>query len=481
MKKVFLIFLVFIGILTGIYAYFSGFSFNYDISNAINPSYIYKFQNLPSYINKYVKKVPAKKYAKKIKYEFEYKYIPRLTHAFKTEYITEFKRILKKEDNSNKLTFWSIQLKPIYENEINEIIKTFEMQHPEIKVVWVDIPIQEAQKRTLASILSSTPPDLINLNPDFSVALAQKGALRYFSENEVEQFEPALVEKLKYKDKIYALPFYATSPVTIYNKEIYSKCGNKKDFIQTYDELYEISKSLKDCSNIAPFASNLAENDTLARILNKYDVSSLDDIEIENAKKVYMMFNDMYKKDYMPKDTLSINHREVIEKYMSNQALSIIAGSNFINMIKQNAPDIYSKSAISPQLQGSNGAYDVALMNLIIPKRSKHQDLAYEFAKLLTNEKNQLELAHITNVLPANKYALNNDYFKTCSNELYDSARCIAASQLENLNTVTFGEKNKKTINESINSTLEKIILNNADVNREIKQLSALIQILQKD
>ena len=231
----------------------------------------------------------------------------------------------------------------------------------------------------------------------------------------------------------------------------------------------------------APSGSLAVVSKEISKVSLRFDIVNKDDIEIENAKKVYMMFNDMYKKDYMPKDTLSINHREVIEKYMSNQALSIIAGSNFINMIKQNAPDIYSKSAISPQLQGSNGAYDVALMNLIIPKRSKHQDLAYEFAKLLTNEKNQLELAHITNVLPANKYALNNDYFKTCSNELYDSARCIAASQLENLNTVTFGEKNKKTINESINSTLEKIILNNADVNREIKQLSTLVQILQKD
>ena len=44
----------------------------------------------------------------------------------------------------------------------------FEKKHEGYKIKWIDIPIKEAQKRTLASILSSTPPDLINLNPDFS-------------------------------------------------------------------------------------------------------------------------------------------------------------------------------------------------------------------------------------------------------------------------------------------------------------------------
>ena len=48
-------------------------------------------------------------------------------------------------------------------------------------------------------------------------------------------------------------------------------------------------------------------------------------------------------------------------------------------MIKQNAFETYQKSAITTQLTGSNGKYDVALMNLIIPKKSKNKN------KLLKN------------------------------------------------------------------------------------------------
>ena len=386
-----------------------------------------------------------------------------------------------KKDTKKKLSFWSIQLKPIYEKEINSIIADFEKSHPDYKVVWVDIPIQEAQKRTLASILSSTPPDLVNLNPDISIILAQRNALYTFSDENTSQFQEGLLNKLKYNGKIYALPFYATSPVTIYNKKIYENCLDK-NFITSYDELYKISNRLKTCSNIAPFAASLNEGDTLAKILNKYDIDKLETKqEINSANKIYSMFNDMYKNNLLPKDVLTINHREVIEKYMSSQALIIVAGSNFINMIKQNAPDIYVQSALSEQLTGENQKYDISLMNLIIPKKSKNIQAALDFALLLTNEENQLQLSKLTNVLPANKYALENEYFANCSKDLVDKSRCISAKQLKNLNDKEFPDENKKTTNELINKTLEEILLKENISDNEIKnKVKTLSEALKK-
>lgn len=388
------------------------------------------------------------------------------------------------KNNDYKITFWSIQLKPIYEKQLNKIIDDFEKENPPYKITWIDIPIQEAQKRTLASILSSTPPDLINLNPDFSVLLAQRNALQFFDEDDVKQYNQNLINKLKYDNKIYALPFYATSPVTVYNKKIYDKCINK-NFIKSYDDLFEISTKLKTCSNIAPFASSINENDTLAKILNKYDIYSFDNQkDKEQTEKIFSNFNNMYKNNELPKDILASNHREIIEKYMSGQTLIIVAGSNFINMIKQNAPDIYNISAISNQLTGSNKSYDVSLMNLIIPKKAKHKKLALKFALMLTNKENQLELAKITNVLPANKYALEDNYFKNCSSDLYEQSRCISAKQLDNLVKFDFDEKNKKAINEAINKTLEEILLdkNSSDFNikNQVETLSKQVKNLQK-
>jgi hypothetical protein len=60
-------------------------------------------------------------------------------------------------------------------------------------------------------------------------------ALEFFNQNDVNQFHNRLIDKLRYENKIYALPFYATSPVTIYNKEIYNKCVGD-NFIKSYDD-----------------------------------------------------------------------------------------------------------------------------------------------------------------------------------------------------------------------------------------------------
>ncbi len=188
------------------------------------------------------------------------------------------------------------------------------------------------------------------------------------------------------------------------------------------------------------------------------------------------MFDDLYKNGGLLKDTLTINHREVVEKYMSEGALTAVLSSNFINMVKQNAPDVYKKSEISCQLKGSNNKYDISLMNLIIPKKSENISLALEFSKMLTSKENQLKLAKITNVLPANQKALEDEYFTNCSSDLYDKSRCISAKQLTNL-TNEIQLEDKKGFVESVNRTLEEILL---DENSNISSIQKAVETLSK-
>ncbi len=397
-----------------------------------------------------------------------------------------FKNIFKK-NKKQTFTFWTIQLKAPAGRFIEDNIEAFKKQHPDIEVVWVDIPIAEAQKRTLASVLSGNPPDLINLNPDFSSLLAQKGILEYFTEEETNEFHPELVDKLRYNGNIFALPFYATSPVTVYNQKTLNKCfEGHYPVVSSYEDVYEISKDIKNCTDRPSIVLNLNENDTFAKILNKYYISNFeDDTELVTLNHIVSMFNDMYKKGYLPKDTLTLNHREMIEQYMAGNAVFIVAGSNFIKMIKENAPDIYAQSEITSQLTSPDGKYDVGLMNFVIPKNAKNKKLAKEFAFLLTNKENQLKFARLTNTLPANLEVLLDDYFIDCPDDLCEKSRCIGASQLNSLVKEDFGYKNKKVINDTLNRTLEEILLNNKisedKLEIKLKKLQNEIRALMKD
>ena len=266
----------------------------------------------------------------------------------KPQFKNLFDKMFKFQKKPSVFTFWTIQLKAPAGHFMDENIEAFKKLHPDIEVVWVDIPIAEAQKRTLAAVLSGNPPDLINLNPDFSSLLAQKGILEYFTEDETESFHPELINKLKYNGNIFALPFYATSPVTVYNAGVLDKCfEHGYPVIASYEDIYSMSGEIKNCTDKPAIVMNLNENDTFAKILNKYDISKFETEEESKAlTHVVRMFDDMYKKGYLPKDTLTLNHREVIEQYMAKNAAFIVAGSNFIKMIKENAPDVYKNSEI---------------------------------------------------------------------------------------------------------------------------------------
>ncbi|MCX4274342.1 MAG: extracellular solute-binding protein [Candidatus Gastranaerophilales bacterium] len=423
--------------------------------------------------------------------ENPFKGIKFKTPEFKFSEFKLLKKHAKKQPKKQKFTFWTIQLKAPAGHFMDENIEAFKTLHPDIEVVWVDIPIAEAQKRTLAAVLSGNPPDLINLNPDFSSLLAQKGILEYFTDEETENLHPELINKLRYDGKIFALPFYATSPVTVMNVGVLDKCfEHGYPVITSYEDVYGVSNEIKNCTDKPAIVMNLNENDTFAKILNKYDISNFEtEAEFKALNHVVRMFDDMYKKGYLPKDTLTLNHREVIEQYMAKNAAFVVAGSNFIKMIKENAPDVYKNSEISSQLTAPDGRYDVGLMNFVIPKNAKNKALAREFAFMLLNKENQLKFTKLTNTLPANLEVLLDDYFIECDEDPVEKSRCVGANQLNFLVQKDFGYKNKKAINDTLNKALEEILLNDNNssnisdnlLEKKLEKLQNEIRTLKKD
>lgn len=136
----------------------------------------------------------------------------------------------------------------------------------------------------------------------------------------------------------------------------------------------------------------------MLKILNKYGVNSYENINSEKSAEVFELFKDLYQKNLIPKESITQTHREALEKYMSENILLFQAGANFLNMIKENAPKTYENTDVAPQLTGEIGQNDFSLMNFVIPLRAKNKNEALKFAVFLTNEKNQLVLAKLTNV-----------------------------------------------------------------------------------
>jgi len=378
--------------------------------------------------------------------------------------------VFSKKQENNEVVFWTLQMND-FAPYINGVIKEFEAENPNIKIKWVDVPFSEGEKRTLASVLSDNPPDLVNLNPDFSSTLAHKGALQEIPQEKTTQFNQEILNSLKTNGKIYSIPWYATSAITIYNKKLLNKA--QITIPQTYDEIKNFAPQVRKNTGAYIFLPNITENDTMLKILNKYGCANSTAINSQKSIEVFDKFRTMYSKDLIPKETVTMTLQEALEKYMSENILLIGAGANFLNMIKENAPSTYANTDIAPQITGELGQNDFSLMNFVIPSRAKHKDEALQFALFLTNDKNQLELAKLTNVLAVNQKTLQNDFYtKYDSNDLMSKARVISAKQLNKVQPVFKTQKGQKDINNIVNAAVQEILLGKDDTSKVLNKVS---------
>lgn len=373
--------------------------------------------------------------------------------------------VFKKPSTNNEVVFWTLQMSD-FASYINGVIKDFETENPDIKIKWVDVPFSEGEKRTLASVLSDNPPDLVNLNPDFSATLAHKGALEEIKKEDLAQFNKEILKSLETNGKIYSIPWYATSAITIYNKSLLVNVP------KTYEQMANYAPQIRK-SGAYITLPNITENDTMLKILNKYPE--------EKRKYVFELFKNLYANDLIPKETVTMTLQEALEKYMSGNIALLGAGANFLNMIKENAPEIYSKTDVAPQIKGDLGQNDFSLMNFVIPLRAKHKKQALKFALFLTNDKNQLELAKLTNVLAVNESTLQDDFYKKYQNgDLIGKARVISASQLNKLYPTFKTQKNQKEINNLVNNAVQNILLDKDKTENILNKLVKNIELLNK-
>ncbi len=361
------------------------------------------------------------------------------------------------KSKQKEISFWTLQMGD-FASYINEVIEKYESEHTDIKIKWVDIPFSEGEKRTLAAVMTDGPPDLINLNPDFSAILAQKGTLEEIPEFKLSDFNSEIVNALKYNGKIYSIPWYATSAVTIYNKDLFQKTGLKK-LPDTYQELADYSEIIKNSTGAYAYLPTITENDTMVKILNKYGISETKDFNSKTSIDLFNMFKNLYNSNLIPQETINMTHREALEQYMSGKIVFYQGGANFLNMIKENAPKVYSQTDVIEQIKGPVGQNDFSVMNFVIPLRAKHKEEALDFCLYLTNSENQLKLAKMTNVISTNSKALEDDFYNDYS-DLISKARSISAKQINKVTPQLKQKKNQKEINLLVNTAVQSILLN---------------------
>ena len=377
--------------------------------------------------------------------------------------------------------FWTMQLQPQFTNYFKSLIASFESQNPGIKISWVDVPWTAMENKILTAVSAKTPPDVVNLNPDFASQLAGRNAwlnLDAKLPNEVRSsYLPNIWKASTLNDKSFGIPWYLTTRLTIYNTDLLKQAGINKP-PATYPELAQVAQQIKDKTGKYAFFVTFVPQDA-GEVLESFaqmgvtlvDAGGKAAFNSPQGKAVFQYWVDLYKKGLLPKETLTQGHRHAIDLYQSGETALLFSGGEFLENIGKNAPAIAKVSATAPQITGENGKKNVAVMNVVIPRDSKQPDAALKFALFLTNDENQLSFAKAANVLPSTVKSLADSYFKDApaNASALDQARVISAQELQQAEVLTPRLKDIKLLQKAIYENLQAAMLGEKTVDKAVE------------
>jgi len=122
---------------------------------------------------------------------------------------------------------------------------------------------------------------------------------------------------------------------------------------------------------------------------------------------------------------VSQGYRRAIELYQAGDLAQVATGPDFLRNLQTNAPRVAAATAPFPPLTGPDGAANVAVMNLVVPRRSPRAAEAVSLALLLTDGPHQLRFCREARVLPSSREAL-----ASMERELAAEQPATAADQL---------------------------------------------------
>lgn len=365
------------------------------------------------------------------------------------------------------IDFWTISLKPTFNDLFDGYIKTYQDKHKNVTVKWSDIPYDSVQNKLITSIAGGTSPDVVNLNTTMAMVLAGKGALTDLNAEATDAqksiYIKTLWESTKYKEGMYAFPWYGAPSVLVYNKDILAKAGIT-EAPKSLDEMLSIAKQVKDKTG-----AYVAVPDEFVKMM------FLDGIKLVSDDKTKAAFNTpetvalltKLKKaatdGIIPKTNWG-KWEEMLQQYSTGKIAMVNAGSQTIKRIKDEAPDIYKVTSVTTPILGKAGNVLNPVMNLVVPKASKNHKEAIDFANFITNDDNQLTFCKKVQIFPSTIKAAKDPFFKADSSTLETKALTIVADELDKSADLSIGSAKEQDVFTAINKAEELVVLGNTDV-----------------
>ncbi len=383
-------------------------------------------------------------------------------------------------ENVVEVEFWTMALSPAFDDYINGMIESFEQENPTISIKWVDVPWDQMETKILTSISGGTAPQVVNLNPQFASKLAIQGALvnpeSYMTQQDIDSYFAGIYQSSSFQGEIFALPWYITNSIVIYNKDLYAKA--EQSALMDYSQIYDISKRVKESTGKYGYyptfdGTHFLETLAIEGIPLVRDGKAA--FNTPEMRDLVTMYVRLYQENLIPKSVLTGGHQEARNMFMAGELATLMAGPTMLGPIATDAPQIYDVTGVSAAPTGEIGYSNVAIMNLAVPVQRDKQKQSYaeavKFALFVTNNENQVKFAKVAGtILCSTKESLQESMFFSSDGSPKSEAVVIASSQLENSKALIPPIEGLTDLKEALNNQVQRAMLGEISVEQALNE-----------
>ena len=306
----------------------------------------------------------------------------------------------QKEDDTLTFASWGSKTEvQIIEN----LLKEFEQENPDIKVKFMHIPQNYFQKLHIL-FASNLAPDVIFIN-NLNVPVYEKYLmdLNTLFEEDKKSYYPQVLDIMTYENRLLAIPRDISELVIFYNKDLFNKYNVEYPNANwTINDLLTISKALtKDNHYGISF-----EEDTIYYLpyLRIFGGGILDKngnliIDSDNSQKGIQFYSDLRNKYKVAPKKYQSASKTMAQMFMDGQLAMHLSGRWLVPKYREdvkfdwdviNFPNVNGKSAITLDSSG-----------YAIVKSSKKRNEAIKLVKFLTSKNSSEYFTKTGLIVPA--------------------------------------------------------------------------------
>ena len=390
------------------------------------------------------------------------------------------------------LELWTLSLRPTFTEYMEGVIRSFEEQHPGVRVIWVDVPFSAVERKLISAAAADRAPDVINLSDLMFARFAGAGAFlelnAVLETSPEERYHPGALAVGRLGDGLYALPWYLTTQSRIINSGLLRDRATDPDTIASdWPTLREQAAEYHRRTGGILFTQPLGQDSQLPVMMLADGIipfrqdadgrlrANLTSPEIRDWIGSWV---ELYRSGAMPRQAATNGFEHLIEVYQEERVAVLNTGANFLGRVKGASPRVYDRTEVSEPIVGSLGRAHIAVMPLCVSARSRHPELAAKLAWFLTSPENQLAFCRLAPILPSTPDSLQDPFFSGPTREEIDQgiekigvARAIVADTLTHGVAFTPAMECWPTLRRSFNEHIKRALLTDTPLDRVLADI----------